>query len=330
MDYANLLNTCIMDKPFVSFIITCYDLPVRMLAECIDSILRLSLRPNEREIIVVDDGSEKSPVSDLTKYGDDIIYIRQRHQGLSAARNTGIQMARGEYLQFVDGDDQLVLSAYDHCIDLIRLSHPEMVVFNFTKTAREDKVCQDSPLQSGNSYMRHHNIHGTACGYLFSRTILGDLRFTPGIYHEDEEFTPLLLLRAESICVTDAEAYLYQTRPNSIITDSHIRKKIQRLSDLRDIILRLNTTADRLPADDKTALQRRVAQLTMDYLYNIILLTQSRHYLDRKISELRRYGLFPLPDRDYTSKYVWFRRMSNSPKGLNLMMRIIPFLNKKR
>ena len=244
-----------MDKPFVSFIITCYDLPVRMLAECIDSILRLSLRPNEREIIVVDDGSEKSPVSDLTKYGDDIIYIRQRHQGLSAARNTGIQMARGEYLQFVDGDDQLVLSAYDHCIDLIRLSHPEMVVFNFTKTAREDKVCQDSPLQSGNSYMRHHNIHGTACGYLFSRTILGDLRFTPGIYHEDEEFTPLLLLRAESICVTDAEAYLYQTRPNSIITDSHIRKKIQRLSDLRDIILRLNTTADRLPADNKTALQ---------------------------------------------------------------------------
>ena len=88
--------------------------------------------------------------------------------------------------------------------------------------------------------------------------------------------------------------------------------------------------ADRMPTDDKTALQRRVAQLTMDYLYNIIRQTGSRDYLERKIGELRSIGLFPLPDRHYTTKYTWFRRLSNSQAGLSLLMRIIPLMKKER
>lgn len=317
-------------QPLVSFVITYYDLPVKMLHECLDSIMALSLRPSEREIIVVDDGSDKSPLSDLKAYADDIIYIRQRNLGLSEARNTGLRMASGRYVQFIDGDDRLVQAPYEHCIDLVRFSHPEMVVFTVATTLPKDSTYEDSPLQSGSAYMRNNNIHGSACGYLFLRSILGDLRFTPGIYNEDEEFTPQLLLRAESICVTDAEAYHYRRRPNSIITSSNIRKRLKRLNDTKDIIRRLNTLADRLPTEDRTALQRRVAQLTMDYLYNVIRQTQSRHYLDRRLEELRQAGLFPLPDRDYTQKYVWFRRLSNSQKGLSLLMRAIPLIKEER
>lgn len=318
-----------MEKPLISFIITDFNLPVKMLCECIDSILALSLRSCEREIIVVDDGSETSPMNDLAKYGEDIIYIRQKNKGLSEARNTGIQMARGEYMQFVDGDDLLLQAPYEHCVDLVRFSHPEMVVFNLTRTGREDKIYQDGQPQSGSDYMRNNNIRGTACGYLFASAILGDLRFTPGILHEDEEFTPQLLLRAERMIVTDAEAYLYRERPNSIITDSHIRRKLRRLQDAKEIIYRLNILADRSPINERTALQRRVAQLTMDYLYNVIRQTRSRHFLDRKISELRKKGLFPLPDRDYTAKYIWFRKLSNSPTGLSLLTRIIPLIDKE-
>ena len=52
-------------QPLVSFILTDYNLPTDMLCECIDSILRLSLRADEREIIIVDDGSDNSPMNDL-------------------------------------------------------------------------------------------------------------------------------------------------------------------------------------------------------------------------------------------------------------------------
>ena len=319
-----------MEKPLISFIIPYYELPVQMLCECIESVLALSLRNIEREIIIIDDGSSKSPVETLTRYEQDIIYIRQPHQGLSEARNTGIRMATGTYLQFLDSDDLLVRAAYEHCLDLIRFTKPEMVVFDFTTTASEDKTYIDQPVQSGVNYMRNHNIRGTACGYVFQQSVLGNLRFTPGISHEDEEFTPLLLLRAETVCVTDAEAYLYRQRPDSITNNSETRERVRRLEDFRAVISRLNTSADRLPVNEKTALQRRIAQLTMDYLYNVIRLTGSRHYLESKIDLLRQEGLFPLPDKDYSAKYTWFRRLSNSNMGLSLLMRIIPLMKKER
>ena len=114
--------------PLVSFIITNYNLPVNLLSKCIDSVLALSLRPSEREIIVVDDGSDLSPINDLVTYGDEIIYVRQKHGGVSIARNTGIQMARGRYLQFIDGDDYLIQAAYEHCLDIVRYSQDIDVV----------------------------------------------------------------------------------------------------------------------------------------------------------------------------------------------------------
>lgn len=319
-----------MEKPLISFILTYFDLPVQMLCECIDSILALSLNSSEREIIVIDDGSEQSPMNNLQKYGDDIIYIRQKNMGLSEARNTGIQMARGQYLQFVDSDDLLIKAPYEHCINIARQKQPDIIVFDFTTTSSKDGPYSDLDAMSGCEYMRHHNIKGTACGYLFQRTTLSDLRFTPGIYNEDEEFTPLLLLRADTICVTSAQAYYYRQRENSIITTPGIRHKLKKLGDTRAIISRLNIQADRLPTDERTALQRRVAQLTMDYIYSIIRLTRSRHYLDRKLESLRREGLFPLPDRGYTKKYTWFRRLSNSSSGLSLLMRLIPLMKKER
>lgn len=83
-----------IQQPLVSFILTCYNLPLDMLCACIDSILRLSLRSEEREIIVVDDGSDVSPINNLLRYGDEIIYVRQKNGGVSTARNTGMGMAK--------------------------------------------------------------------------------------------------------------------------------------------------------------------------------------------------------------------------------------------
>ena len=94
-------------QPLISFIVTYYNLPPQLLGASIDSILALSLAPEEREIIVIDDGSEESPLETLREKWNDILYIRQQNQGLSAARNLGIEACRGTFIQFVDGDDLL-------------------------------------------------------------------------------------------------------------------------------------------------------------------------------------------------------------------------------
>jgi glycosyltransferase involved in cell wall biosynthesis len=318
-------------QPLVSFILTYYNLPVQMLYECIDSILALSLSANEREIIVVDDGSEVSPMNGLMHYSDEIIYVRQKNQGLSMARNKGIEMARGKYLQFVDADDHLIEASYEHCLDIIRKRRDiEMVMFDFTTHATESQSnFVEQPLQSGTEYMLRHNIHGTAWGYLFKRTTLSELRFTPGIWHEDEEFTPQLLIRAEQICVTNAVAYFHYIRPNSITTASDEKSIDKRLHDRMGVLLRLNNLYDHLPQSERMALQRRVAQLTMDYIYQVIIQKRSANALEEAIEQLRSKGFFPLPNKDYTQKYVWFRRMTNTRLARTVLLNILPLMKKR-
>ena len=326
------LHTSLQEtQPLVTFVVCYYDLPMQMLCQCVDSILALSLQREEREIIVVDDGSDISPTNALMQYGEDIIYVRQKHSGLSAARNMGINMARGRYLQFVDGDDRLMTEPYNHCLDILR-SHEDadMVVFDFTSSTDVSTTYTDGPVLSGTDLMRHHNIHGSACLYLFRQKTLSELRFTPGIFHEDEEFTPQLLLRAERVYPTDAHAYYYCQRPNSITSTNDEQKVQKRLDDLHAITHRLYLLADRLPLNDRLALRRRVAQLTMDYLYQIIMQTRSAQQLDTRIAMLRSEGLFPLPDEDYSQKYVWFRRMTSTALGRTLLLHSLPLLRKER
>ena len=321
-----------MEKPLISFIITYYNEPLDLLCECIDSIIVLPLTSDEREIIVVDDGSDESPVETLKQFGDAITYIRQKNMGLSEARNRGIQMATGEYIQFIDADDSINIQPYVHCLNTLKAKSPEMIVFDFCSatTPIGDYKFNDQPSQSGSHYMRHNNIHGMAWGYMFKRSVLGDMRFTPGIYHEDEEFTPMLLLRAEDVIVTDAKAYCYFNRPDSITNSNDPNDQQKRLNDFKDILKRLHIAADRMPIDDKTALQRRVAQLTMDYIYQVIRQTRSRKQLESEIKELTRLSLFPLPNQAYTTKYTWFRRMSATSVGRALLMGIIPLTRKER
>ena len=103
-----------LGNPLVSFIITTYNLPVVLLHECVKSIVALSLSQQEREIILIDDGSDFCPINELTEIASDIILVRQPNKGLSVARNVGLKMATGKFVQFVDGDDCLINAPYEH------------------------------------------------------------------------------------------------------------------------------------------------------------------------------------------------------------------------
>ena len=152
-------------RPLISFIVTTYNLPIEYITECLKSVMRLSLNKREREIILVDDGS------DLT-----IIYLRQANKGLSAARNLGLRMASGSYIQFVDGDDFLLQAPYEHCLDIMRYHQPDLVLFTESKKKDVKTPYNFEGPMSGREYMRHNNLRGSACGYIFGRQALGSLR----------------------------------------------------------------------------------------------------------------------------------------------------------
>lgn len=314
------------NKPLISFIITYYDIPVEMLQDCVKSILALSLRPFEREIIVVDDGSEVSPINQLTELYDEIIYLRKPNGGLSDARNIGIDIAHGEYIQFVDADDTLIQAPYENCIDFTRFQKADMVMFCQTQEENPGISIEETLAVTGTEYMHHNNLCAAAWGYIFKRSILGNLRFHKGIYHEDEEFTPQLLLRAETVFPTKEKAYRYCQRENSITNNQDKDKVQKRLKDTKTVIYKLQDLAAHLPKNDSIAIQRRVAQLTMDFIYHVMTETHSSKQLELQLQELSEHGLFPLPDKEYSTKYKWFRKLTTTKWGRIILLRTLPLI----
>src|SRR5258708_11505359 len=109
------------DKPLVSVVIPCYK-QAEYLPAAVDSALEQTYAPVE--VIVVNDGSPDDTKQVALSYGDRIVYIHRPNGGLSAARNTAIVRARGQYLKFLDSDDYL---------------HPEQVAWQMEALAgRED------------------------------------------------------------------------------------------------------------------------------------------------------------------------------------------------
>ena len=318
-------TSILQEEPLVSFIIIAYNLPIDMLKECVESILTLGLDHREYEIILVDDGSDVPVIAQLTDFQDVFFYLRQQNQGISVARNNGLRVAKGKYIQFIDGDDKLLNDPYCQCMDLLRAENPDMLLFNFTdKDHPSGKAFKYESPSTGASYMHTHNLHASACCYLFLKNLLAGQTFTPGIYHEDEEFTPLLMLKAEKVIATDSAPYYYRKREESIVNkvddNEHVAK---RLDDTEQIIYKLKHKADTLPEMERVAMNRRVAQLTMDYLYQMMKAGVSQEDLDERVKRLETHSLFPLPDKHYTYKYSLFRWLIKNKLSRTIMSKII-------
>ena len=222
--------------------------------------------------------------------------------------------------QFVDGDDFLLQAPYEHCLDIMRYHQPDLVLFTESKKKDVKTPYNFEGPMSGREYMRHNNLRGSACGYIFGRQALGSLRFREGSTVEDEEFTPQLILRCEVVYVTAAEAYYYRQRKDSLVHDKSEEYRQRRLQDAEQVIYHLKYLAARMPEADRIALNRRIAQLTADLLYNVITFTHSGKQLDETIHRLEERGLFPLPNKNYSRKYALFRKMIGHKLGRKLLL----------
>ena len=286
-------------EPLISFIVTYHNEPEAFLQACLESLQALRLTPEEVEIVVVDDGSEVPP----TFVGrEGIRYLRQEQSGLSCSRNTGIKHSRGQYLQFVDADDYLFPSVYEAVLDRIRSEQPDVVMFKAS-----DRPSPKEPEKSrqgkaaihwkgrGSKFLQRRNLRAAAWGYAFRREALGDLRFSPGLLHEDELFTPQLFLRAETLVELDAKAYYYRQHQGTITHSNSPAVVQKRLDDIHFIIRELKSLGN-------PVLERRIRQLTLDYLQKTWTLTSLRE-LRRRKKELRKEGFLPLPVRCYSLRY---------------------------
>ena len=280
--------------PLISFIITYHNEPEAYLQACIESIQALPLVKEEAEIIVVDDGRTLSKTFNCQ-------LVSQEQAGLSVARNTGISRACGRYIQFVDADDCLVPFAYEAVIEQLREERSDVVMFKMTTVLPRGKRGKESlrPLGiwNGAAFLQHRNLRAAAWGYAFKRDILGDLRFYPGLLHEDELFTPQLFLKAKTLVELDAKAYFYRQHPGTITHSKSPEQVQKRLDDTHFVLKELRSLKNSL-------LERRIRQLTVDYMQKTLTLTYSFKALRYLAKELREEGFLPLPLRCYSLRYL--------------------------
>ena len=120
-----------MSKKLVSIIIPFYNLE-HYIPRCIDSILAQTY--DNFEILAIDDGSTDGTAKILSAYAKKekrVIYVRQDNAGAGAASNAGIEMARGDYLTFVDNDDWVEPSMYEKLVGALEENEADMSVCNF-------------------------------------------------------------------------------------------------------------------------------------------------------------------------------------------------------
>lgn len=97
------------------------------------------------------------------------------------ARNYGMYLAKGKYIQFIEGDDYLLQPTYEHCLDIVRFHNPDIVTFCFSKDDTGEPSYELPTPISGTKYLNNNTLLGSACSYIFRRAIVGSLLFSPNI-----------------------------------------------------------------------------------------------------------------------------------------------------
>lgn len=310
-----------MTKPSISFIIPYYKTGIPLLRRAIQSIMQISCADIDCEIWIIDDGTPseeaKSYVCSLSNTC--IHYFRQTNSGLGGARNTGIGLATKNYIQFIDSDDAIFPQTERVILKLLSKKQPEILSFDFKKTKKlrlkEHKHIGTKIIYQGNGsdYILTHSLHGAAWGYIFKKSLLDSLRFTPHIYHEDEEFTVQLFAKANNVIVTNLPVYSYTQRSTSIVHNKNKKIITKRFADLLEIILRLKNKSKTLPDLQRKALNKRAEELSMAMLFNLLRDSYNKTFLQNRLKEMRQNNLYPLPRRPYSLPYRLVRRATLHP-----------------
>ena len=219
----------------ISVIIPVYNVE-KYLAECVNSVLAQTY--TDWEIILVDDGATDSSGAICDEYAAKdprILVIHRENGGLSAARNTGLKAARGEYVYFLDSDDYIEPHSLEQLADTARRERADVVFFDgyvfFDECEDDDSVSRyirkdTYPRQNGRKILLQLLENGeyrTAVPLMIFRKdylLENNLWFLEGVIHEDELFTFLVFNADGQVAHCHEQLYARRIRPASIMTAS--------------------------------------------------------------------------------------------------------------
>lgn len=212
--------------PLISIIVPCYKVE-KYLPKCIDSIINQSYK--NLEIILVDDGSPDNcgKICDNYALNDNRIkVIHKNNGGLSDARNVAINIAKGEYLTFIDSDDYVSSNYIMHLFQIAKqndcqISVVQPLIFKEENSPAIHPIKSQievlTPLEAIKSMFYQRKFETSAWGKLYHKSLFETgIRYPKGLLFEDNPVTFRLLYQSNKVVISNQKLYFYLIRTNSI------------------------------------------------------------------------------------------------------------------
>lgn len=266
------------------------------LCACVDSVLAQTYR--NFEVVLVDDGSPDGCPGLCDEYAKKDARVRVIHKangGLSDARNSGLKLASGEYVLFLDGDDYWDDPQALECFaDRLQKTNADILNFSYKKVYEDSGVQKpyfgnipDMPVPADFAaqlrYLSNNGLYiASACNKVIRRNLLDGLEFRKGIFSEDIEWCAALLMRAGSVDFINRDFYCYRQHSSSI---THLVND-KRCMDLADAIVSSIQIANNAQKEKKKLLLHYAA-----FQYGTFILVQAQAQNDQaeSISRLGEY-----------------------------------------
>ena len=217
-------------QPLVSVIVPVYNVE-KYLTRCLDSIVGQTYR--NLEIILVNDGSTDRSGEICLQYAQSDPRIRlftQKNQGQSAARNTGLDHMKGEYVHFVDSDDYISPYMIEILLDKLLQYDVPIAMCNYLEAEDSDDNAALDMIPAGQTNFckkisQNEVFDGmmainaikfvTPCGKLYYKEVFETLRYPVGRIHEDDFLSHRIYSQTDAVCYVDLRLYAYRQSLNS-------------------------------------------------------------------------------------------------------------------
>lgn len=318
----------------LSIVVNMYN-TAKYMPRCMETLLEQDIPQKEYEIILVDDCSPDNSLEMAKEYAAQYKNVRvcthEKNKGLAAARNTGIDAAKGQYLCFVDPDDYIEKNSLAALLKQMDDEQLDMLRFNYQKVDEEYNNVPDhegeakfdysSKIMTGTDYLAHRL--GVGCyvwAYIYRLEFIKStgIRFFEGCFFDDTPWLPRVLQKAQRVNVNPVRHQYYLQRSTSMVHARNQQAMIRRADmhmQMIDILMDQKQSApvetyewyDMMFAHSATSLLTSVAsvdyRLSLDYY-----------------KQLQDKGIFPLSSQRASKKNLRKIKMLDTCPRLFLLM----------
>ncbi|MCQ9626454.1 glycosyltransferase [Cetobacterium somerae] len=209
-------------SPKISIIVPVYKVEL-YLRKCIDSILNQTFK--DFELILVDDGSPDrcgEICDEYRKKDNRIKVLHKKNGGLSSARNAGLDIAKGDYIGFVDSDDWIESDMYEVLYNLCIENNSEIGVINYQivypdrqKNKKNSDLKIFNKKEAMDEILKGRYFEEIVWSKLFKKEAIEKIRFKEHIKYEDTDFTYRVIHKCEKISYLGKSLYNYLIREGS-------------------------------------------------------------------------------------------------------------------